>query len=655
MSIYYNLSSTTDINDPEERPLTITNFSTKKTITNMSDYSVGVKRFKIPVETVPFFRIYENRFHMGYNTTNNQPYKTDADKNVLNLPIDVFGTFKTEITNANSFVPFTSGIYNDFYVDKSYREPLTTDTDNTKLGNHFLPIKDNDEFCSIMTRALNQSIYAGIPVGSNLNLGYNNYINNNIATVVVNAGGGLTPVGTANTWRAINTLPKQANDTKENVVDYKISITDFTSSDNCNFSDLAFRLRINYNDTSTAFVNLGGGFFKDGSDFNLLTDFGLTPTDASRSRGDGFVNWAPYSRFSTNYLKGDALNRGFNKVGMCVYPASNEDLDNLLGRNLFGDNSVFTGANEGTITLEARVLTPNASLLTTGATVIYNISSSICITGATTAKTLRQNSFKYRAQIFSSPRFNFNEELQKIELRSHAIDNDETTAELSFADQNSNLFDSRGDLFMNNRLLNVLGYKSVSKIETSDRYLHHFQAPPKNTKPHLLDFGGFLELENLFNNSTNSSLNAFLDVSTNEISKFDVATSAMIKVKPTYMVWREKELSVFKRNFLWGLEIITNRLPIEGEIVGDGNEQKKILTDFNIDPSTVVRDFLLYQPSGNSVRYYQLNSDQPLDSVDIAVNYIDINAISRPLNLKMGTSASIKLEFRPTNMISYYN
>ena len=103
------------------------------------------------------------------------------------------------------------------------------------------------------------------------------------------------------------------------------------------------------------------------------------------------------------------------------------------------------------------------------------------------------------------------------------------------------------------------------------------------------------------------------------------------------------------------MEIITNRLPIEGEIVGDGNEQKKILTDFNIDPSTVVRDFLLYQPSGNSVRYYQLNSDQPLDSVDIAVNYIDINAISRPLNLKMGTSASVKLEFRPTNMISYYN
>lgn len=653
MSIYYNLSSTTDITDEDERPLTITNFSTKKTIDKMSDYSVGVKRFKIPVETVPFYRIYENRLHLGYSSSNNQAYKSDASNTVRNTTVDVFGNYKNAITDDNAFVPFTSGIYNDFYVDKAYKEPTTTDATDTTIGNRFLPIKDNDEFCSIMTRALNHSIYAGIPAKATDNLGY--IQRTNIQTAAVNVAGSASPLATKGVlWKAINTLAASGSDLLANVVDYRISITDFTGSDYAKFSDLAFRLRINYNNTSTAFVNLGGGFFNEGTEFDLAS-FGLTPTSASKTRGDGFINWSAYARYSSNYLKGDALDRGFNKVGMCVYPASNEDLDNLLGRNIFGDTSTTTGTNVGTITLEARLLNSKATLSAVPADVMYNISSTLTMYGATTYTTLRQNNAQYRSQIFSSPRFNFNEQLQKIELRSHAIDNDETTAELSFADQNSNLFDSRGDLFMNNRLINILGFSSTSKIASSDRYLHYFQKPPKNATPSSLDFGGMIELENLFNNSTNGDLNAFLDVSTNEISKFDVATGKMTKAVPTYMVWREKELSIFKRNFLWGLEMITNRLPIEGEVVGDGNEQKKILTDFVADPSSVVRDYLLYQPEGNAVRYYPLNSDQPLDSVDITVNYTDINAITRPLLIKEGTSASIKLEFRPTNMINNYS
>jgi len=494
MSVYYNLSSTTKLDDAIERPLTITNFSTKKTINNMSDYSVGVKRFKIPVETVPFFRIYENRFHMGYSSSNNAPYFTDTDLNVINQPIDVFGKFKDGITNENAFQPFTSGVYNDFYRDTLYKELLTTDTDDTTIGNRFLPIKDDNEFCAVMTRALNHSLYAGIPAKFNDTLGYTMRNQSTQLTDILTTSANL---GNGAGWFAINTLPQSATETNNNVIDYKISITDFVGTDNCKISDLAFRLKFRYSTANAIYVDLGGGYFKDGAKtFDIPADFGFTPDNVSRVRGDGFINWSPYARYSSNYLKGDALKRGFNKPGICVYPASNDDLDNMLGRNSFGNSNTV---NQGTVVLEARVLTPASSLLEASGTKLYSIASCITIWGATTYQVLRQNSSSYRAQIYSSPRFNFNQTNQKIELRSHAINNDETAVAVISADTNSNLFDSRADLFMNNRLLNVLGFKTTSNVNTVSHYNSLFISPPKNTTPNAsIDFGGMVELESIF-------------------------------------------------------------------------------------------------------------------------------------------------------------
>ena len=48
-------------------------------------------------------------------------------------------------------------------------------------------------------------------------------------------------------------------------------------------------------------------------------------------------------------------------------------------------------------------------------------------------------------------------------------------------------------------------------------------------------------------------------------------------------------------------------------------------------------------------------SDAPLEQLDLDINYIDIFGISRPLMLQPSFLASVKLEFRPNNMIENYS
>lgn len=115
----------------------------------------------------------------------------------------------------------------------------------------------------------------------------------------------------------------------------------------------------------------------------------------------------------------------------------------------------------------------------------------------------------------------------------------------------------------------------------------------------------------------------------------------------------EPELSLFKRNFLYSILITANSLSIAGEYEGNGQSQRKILSDFEIDPSTNFRDYLIYQPQGRSVRYYDMNSSQPLRDIFVSVFFRDMNNIIRPLEIGAGFTGSIKLHFRKSNTIQY--
>lgn len=115
----------------------------------------------------------------------------------------------------------------------------------------------------------------------------------------------------------------------------------------------------------------------------------------------------------------------------------------------------------------------------------------------------------------------------------------------------------------------------------------------------------------------------------------------------------EQQKSVFKRNFLSGLQIVANNLSNASEFEGNGKKTRKILSDFLIDPSTDFRQYMIYEPQG-AIRYYPLLSTEPLRELVISVFYVDTNGNTHPLFIEMNYQASIKLEFKPVNQIENF-
>ena len=119
-------------------------------------------------------------------------------------------------------------------------------------------------------------------------------------------------------------------------------------------------------------------------------------------------------------------------------------------------------------------------------------------------------------------------------------------------------------------------------------------------------------------------------------------------VAETLEVYSENHSSVYAREWLWGLEILSNSLAITGEFSGNGKERQKILSDFEIDPMLLAgkRDNLIYQPSGNSVRFFQINTASPLSTMQISARYVSRAGHSYPLMLSPGMLGTVKIQFR---------
>lgn len=134
-----------------------------------------------------------------------------------------------------------------------------------------------------------------------------------------------------------------------------------------------------------------------------------------------------------------------------------------------------------------------------------------------------------------------------------------------------------------------------------------------------------------------------------ETSTFQLPAILPGGVAQTMLVFSESQSSVWARDHLWGLRLMTNSLPIEGEYAGNGNERQKILSDFEVDPQAVAgaRDYLLYQPSGDSVRFFDMKSDQPLSTIELRVLYVSRRGHSYPLMLAAGGLGTVKIQFRP--------
>ena len=63
MSIFYNFKMNPSREADYNRIVKFEDFLESNVIENQSEYSVGVKRFKIPISNIDMYRIYENTQH----------------------------------------------------------------------------------------------------------------------------------------------------------------------------------------------------------------------------------------------------------------------------------------------------------------------------------------------------------------------------------------------------------------------------------------------------------------------------------------------------------------------------------------------------------------------------------------------------------------
>jgi hypothetical protein len=115
------------------------------------------------------------------------------------------------------------------------------------------------------------------------------------------------------------------------------------------------------------------------------------------------------------------------------------------------------------------------------------------------------------------------------------------------------------------------------------------------------------------------------------------------------LIINEFQSSRYLRQNLHSLIFSSAVMSVKGELLNDGNKSRKVITDFEINPDEI-QTYIQYFSQGY-MRYYPLESNLPLRDMGIKVFYeTDLGEVF-PLTIPNGSIATIKLEFRPNNMI----
>ena len=209
-------------------------------------------------------------------------------------------------------------------------------------------------------------------------------------------------------------------------------------------------------------------------------------------------------------------------------------------------------------------------------------------------------------------------------------------------------FNRNFKIFMNKSLQSLLGFKYESPIETFNEYLKTFLSPLdellKYANPSSITICGEEFTEELYQRIKGGYMN------TNDADATPLLSGEGDDGRLTSI---ETESSAYKRRFLYGITIVSSSIPNAGEYIG-ATTKRKVLTDFVIDPSTNGEDYLIYEPEGGGSRYYPLNTNLPLRDLVVSILYTDMNLNTRLLPLPANYTTTLKMEFRPNNMLLNY-
>ena len=602
MSIYFNFQIEGDRIDTKIANEQI-RLASGTVVDDQSGYQVGIDRFKIPLSNIPLFRVYSNEYRMGIGFRGSPAWNGSGNpfSNISYSVSSFFGGNNIKINDGkygidNEYTTGLGALGTDFRI---FRE-LSSQTEFVDMLNKGLA----QSFSSaLINQVANQVTTYTIPSPAGVNVFGSGANNNGISLI-----GQITipnSAGTADTWAgellASITLKIKRMDSSVPATPFDLSNFDFFLEQ----MDGATVLK-------TWFFNKG--VMRGQSDFNGNTGVAADidkQIEISLMGANDIDIQDLYD--NSQYLANANLGTGiaFRTFTSCTnaagvigqradHPtAASSYTYRLLVRNNTYQKNPANGINAQTATatdIECEIKTVKMSNIAT------SIMSQDLLTGG--VDTL-------------IPQFKYDNTLKKIYLSRNNI------WETFWGMQ----------LYMNDNLRKLMSFDEykVYDIDTDQKALTYLsQGLTENATKFGAVYRFPLEID---------KLNAGTDNGGREYNEWDE--------------FYEANDTRFARDLLDAIVITSGSIATQGEIVGNGKFTRKTITDFKIDPSTTSRDYLIYNSDGGN-RYYPLISTEALREVDIIVFFQDTKGVLRILQIPPNQVLSLKLEFRPNNMIFNY-
>jgi len=624
MSVFYNLKLE-NVENVDVKPADFYSICDQEIITDQTQYQVGVNRYKIPCGDVDLFRIYPNRYQIAFCYSAGSPKTAFRGKRQL---VDLF--------SANGCDPHTE-------VDSHI---ITNTNIGVKNPDRYNVIQSSHHFCKVLNRSLAHSLY-------------NTVINTNPADAsgADNVAVIFTPADCALTIKT-NTTPNYAYFDidfagVESGDPVKLWETTVQNTYDATLVDMKFK--VNPHQLTPLFSRTE--MFKENAEtadmiFNDI-QFSVDVTNQIASGDVGAIAFSIplFSNVGKNITFGEFFDlfpngieyRMASKLGAfddkysviernvggttpkVIHCDNGVDLENLMGANVrnwkFTVNCRYVGeyvvaAGEPRFRLPAHISDETRSGMTFELT--------------TSSDKFFQSGYRTYNDAYGSiegiPLFHFDDVTERIYLNI----------------QRDYLYGRGFGIYVNNGLKNLLNFDVGNPQVNFDNIKSHramssYFAPSKDPSN---ESGTAITFDN-----SNSGNFLRLDDRDQVEDKTD-GSNVYVKIY-------EPVTSIWKRNFLYGIAILSPSLAIAGEFIGDGKEKRKILTDFVTDPSINFRDYVIFYNEGN-IRFHPLRSQTALREIIVGVYYVDMNNNLTKINIPQGQCCSMKLEFRPNEQINNY-
>lgn len=629
MSVYYNLfkqNNEMKLLDPAK----FSEVSYMPILKNQGDYLVGVKRFKIPSQGIDAFRLYPDRYYLGMS----------IPANAGNLSVASACAFDLTTGGKNSNI---AGMPFDRQQNQNY-----------------IPINSNVRFCEVMNRTIAQSFLGRFNVVNNdTKFTYsvsNNTVSypptpdpappnstNQYANFPVKIAYPVSAGATGVEYNFIND-PGQVNLGYELHIKSFSNIVQATTKLSHKLSDILIHM-IQPITGSTGnptehyiplFENCGNNIALE--DFNTIFPQGICVCS--------------YGKIPISQLALIDRNVRFTET-VFVCPDGNSDLNLLVGQIANNDISHTQNTNKCSPTVFLRCLnsdTPadkmNGSFdMTYDFNLYYSMDAYF---GQRQNSSLASPSTGVAGSITGGG-FTVNIDVGQLSpvpsgLPTFTVDSDDKISlsmpQWMFAGKFGAIYLSSGLSSLLNLSVSSLGGLTIQDYDPSNFAPNLINPSPVNIS-NKLGLSGVANTRDVLKDAEMGSYITLGNINRSESNA-------------NKLVITESRASNYKRAFLWGLQIRSNNLSTSGEFVSGGKSFQKVLTDFVIDPSTNQGDYLLFEPESGGQRFYPLNATGELRQLDVSVYMVDMNNNTSVLNLPPNTSLSLKIEFRPKNMVYNY-